>query len=165
MIGVVLGNGASKSFYDGTGDLVIGCNFPGKQFSVDATIVCDEEIVFILRNNPTSITCPMIISDKVYAKMQEFDIAGNYSILSVFKHREWYSAGHYAAEYLIQLGCSRIDIWGCDSIFLDTIESSTDSVVEKDDKVGVRFYKNWRRLWSEMFDANPSIIFSVMKYQ
>ena len=71
MIGVVLGNGPSKDAYDRSGDFVLGCNIPSSEFSVDATVICDEEIVWVLKNDLTLIQIPVIISTKVYEKMKE----------------------------------------------------------------------------------------------
>jgi hypothetical protein len=53
MIGVVLGNGPSRAHYDRKGEIVLGCNIPNEQFSVDATVICDEEIAWILKNDFT----------------------------------------------------------------------------------------------------------------
>jgi hypothetical protein len=164
MLGIVLGNGPSKSAYNRSGDIVIGCNFPG-EFSVDATVVCDEEIVFILKNNPEAITCPMIVSTKVYSKMKEYKIEDKYTILAVFKPRDWFNAAHYAANYLLTIGCAQIDIWGCDSIFADTTESTTDIIISKEDKSDMRFIRNWRNVWTDIFANNPMTLFKVIKYQ
>ena len=165
MLGIVLGNGPSKAAYNRSGDIIIGCNFPGDQFSVDATVVCDEEIVYILKNNPEAITCPMIISTKVFSKMKEYKIEDKYTILAVFIPQDWFNAAHYAANYLLSIGCTQIDIWGCDSIFVDTTESTTDVLVPKEDKNDMRFIRNWRKVWNEIFDDNPMTPFNVMKYQ
>ena len=126
MIGVVLGNGPSKKEYDRSGDLVIGCNIPTKDFSVDATVICDEEIVWVLKNNLTLIDVPVIISTKVYEKMKELKIVDNFQVVNVFKPSDWHNAAHYAADRLIDLGCTEIHIWGCDSIFEDFIDKLLD---------------------------------------
>jgi hypothetical protein len=163
MIGVVLGNGPSKKEYDRSGDLVIGCNIPTKDFSVDATVICDEEIVWVLKNNLTLIDVPVIISTKVYEKMKELKIVDNFQVVSVFKPSDWHNAAHYAADRLIDLGCTEIHIWGCDSIFEDDIESETSQHVEKHHKGDARFIKNWRRVWLEKKQNNPNVNFVAFR--
>jgi hypothetical protein len=163
MIGVVLGNGPSKHLYDRSGDFTLGCNIPGKEFSVDATVICDEEIIWILKNDPTVIDCPLIISNKAFEKLKELRLEKHFVIHHVFKAREWYNTAHYAAEYLAEFGCDQIDVWGCDSIFENNISSTTDVYVKKEDTVGDRFTRQWRRIWNEIFDSHSNIKFTVIR--
>jgi len=163
MIGVVLGNGPSKKEYDRSGDLVIGCNIPTKDFSVDATVICDEEIVWVLKNNLTLIDVPVIISTKVYEKMKDLRIENQFQIVNVFKPSDWHNAAHYAADRLIDLGCTEIHIWGCDSIFEDFIDSDTSTYVEKHHKGDDRFIRNWRRVWLEKKQNNPNVNFVAFR--
>jgi hypothetical protein len=164
MIGVVLGNGPSKTAYDRTGDFVIGCNIPDSVNSVDATVICDVEIVWILKNSPNLIgATPLIISTNVYEKMKEFRIVDDYVILHVFKPRDWYNSAHYAAQYLIDNGCEEIHIWGCDSIFEDTIKSSTDELVKKD-MDQERFIRHWRQVWVDIHKSHPYVNFVAFRY-
>jgi len=163
MLGVVLGNGPSKQFYDRTGDFVLGCNIPSEQFSVDATVICDEEIVWILKNDLTLIEVPVIISTKVYEKMKELGIDKKFIILHVFKPKDWYNSAHYAAEYLMSEGCDEIHLWGCDSIFQNTVKSSTGALVNQTTLGDDRFIRNWRRVWNEIHLNNPSVHFVAMR--
>ena len=148
MIGVILGNGPSKSRYDRSGDFVLGCNIPSPEYSVDATVICDEEIVWVLKNDFTLIQVPVIISTKVFEKMKEFGIVDQFTIHHVFKPKDWHNAALYAADYLMEFGCNEIHIWGCDSIFDDDISSTTDNYVEKDMDAS-RFLKHWREEWDK----------------
>lgn len=162
MKGVVLGNGPSKHLYDRTGDFVIGCNIPGEGYSVDATVIVDPEIVWILANDLELIDCPVILSNIAWEKMKQLKMDGYFNILYTFKSKDWYNAGHYAALYLIhELKCDKIDIWGCDSIFDDTLKSSTDTLVPKVESIN--FYKRWRLIWFNLMEAHPSIDFNIKK--
>jgi hypothetical protein len=149
MIGVVLGNGPSKSSYDRTGDFVLGCNIPSIEFSVDATVICDEEIVWVLKNDLTLIQVPVIISNRVYEKMKELGIVDNFHIHHVFKPKDWHNAAHYAADYLMEHGCDEIHLWGCDTIFHDSVVSSTGDYTKQTTVGDDRFLRNWRRVWDE----------------
>lgn len=163
MIGVVLGNGPSKSRYDRTGDFVLGCNIPSDNFSVDATVICDEEIVWVLKNDLTLIQVPVIISTKVYEKMKELGIVDHFHIHHVFKPRDWHNAAHYAADYLINYGCDEIHIWGCDSIFQDSVESDTSKFVTKQTIGDDRFIRNWRIVWDQKRKDNEHVHFVVFR--
>ncbi len=163
MIGVVLGNGPSKKAYDRTGDFVLGCNIPSDNFSVDATVICDEEIVWVLKNDLTLIQVPVIISTKVFEKMKELGIVDNFHIHHVFKPKDWHNAAHYAADYLINYGCDEIHIWGCDSIFQDTVESTTSEHVIKQTTGDDRFIRNWRIVWDKKRKDNEHVHFVVFR--
>ena len=163
MLGVVLGNGPSKHYYDRSGDYVIGCNIPSSEFSVDATVICDEEIVWILKNDLTLIQVPVIISTRVYEKMKELKIDHHFNILEVFKPQDWFNSAHYAAEYLIRIRCDEIHLWGCDSIFDNTVSSTTGNLIPQTNTCDDRFIKNWRRVWNELHMKYPDTHFVAMR--
>ena len=163
MLGVVLGNGPSKRAYDNTGDYVIGCNIPSGNISVDATVICDEEIIWVVKNNLTLIQVPVIISTRVYEKMKEFRIVEHFDIVEVFKPRDWYNAAHYAADFLIRHGCDEVHLWGCDSISDGTTSSTTNKIINSTTLGDDRFIKNWRRVWNEMHVNNPDVHFVAMR--
>jgi hypothetical protein len=163
MIGVVLGNGPSKDYYDRSGDFVLGCNIPSDSFSVDATVICDEEIAWILKNDFTLIQVPVIISTRVFEKLKEFCIVDKFTILHVFKPKDWYNAAHYAAEFLIGRDCNEIHLWGCDSIFSNTTSSTTGNLIPSTTNNDDRFIRNWRRVWNEMHLNNPDVHFVGMR--
>lgn len=156
MIGTVLGNGPSRSEFDRVGDYVIACNIPDKEFSVDATVICDIEIVWVLAADPFLVTVPLIISTNVFEKLKELKIVHHYDIIHVFKPKDWYNSAHYAAEFLIEQGCDQINVWGCDAIFEDEISSVTDGYVSKDYMDKSRFIKHWRWVWNDLFDREPA---------
>jgi hypothetical protein len=96
--------------------------------------------------------------------MKELRIDDQFSILHVFKPKEWYNAAHYAADFLLEFGeCDGINIWGCDSIFQDNIESTTDQFVKKENPADMKFIRNWRRIWNDIFDQNPNVNFNAMR--
>lgn len=156
-VGVVLGNGTSRSKFDLKGDYILGCNIPNKEFKVDATVICDEEIVWILKENIKLINVPIIISNKAFEKMKELKILGGFNIIKVFQVKDWYSAAHYATEYLIELKYDDIHVWGCDSIFTDDISSTTDNYISKKDIKNAKFISNWRRIWHDFIEKYPGI--------
>ena len=95
--------------------------------------------------------------------MKELKIVDNFQVVNVFKPSDWHNAAHYAADRLIDLGCTEIHIWGCDSIFEDFIDSDTSVYVEKHHKGDERFIKNWRRVWLEKKHNNPHVNFVAFR--
>jgi hypothetical protein len=164
MLGVVLGNGPSKEYFDRVGDYVVGCNIPGDDFSVDATVICDEEIVWVLKNDPSLIHCPVIVSNKAYEKMKEFRIDGHFDIHHVFVVKDWHNSAHYAAEFLLEFGCNELNVWGCDSIFKDDLSSTTDVYVKKEPDTQ-RFVNNWRQVWNDIFQRYPNVNIQAMRIE
>lgn len=165
MIGIVLGNGPSKVAYNRGGHMVIGCNIPGDEFSVDATVVCDEEIVWVLKSKPELINVPLIVSTRAFEKLKELRLEDKYDIQHVFSTREWFNSAHYAAEFLAACGCTEIEVWGCDSVFSDNINSTTDAYVPKQPDTSEKLLRNWRRIWNELFDAYPTIKFKIIRIE
>ena len=152
--GAVLGNGPSRDNYDYTADVVIGCNIPGEGFSVDATVIADPEVVWLLKNSPELINCPLVVSTIAYEKLKELRIVDQFDVLDVFKPKDWYTSGHYAAQYLADvIECKTIDIWGCDSYFINNASSTTDGFVPK---TGDLFFRQWRESWDAII-AQPDI--------
>lgn len=159
--GAVLGNGPSRDLYDYSADVVIGCNIPGEGFSVDATIITDVEVVWVLKNNPELINCPLIVSNQAYQKMVELRIVDQFEVMERFPTKDWHTSGHYAALYLTKyMECGTIDIWGCDSYYKDDATSVTDKIVPK---TGDIFYKQWRAAWDDIFAKNPTVKYSVKR--
>lgn len=157
MIGAILGNGPSRTLYNANNeyDFVIGCNIPYEK--VDATVICDVEIVELLKNDFTLIQIPVIISTVVYEKMKEFRIVESFTILNVFKPKEWHNAAHYAADYLMTKEVEEIQIYGCDSIFENDLSSVTDEKIEKK-MDSDRFIRQWRKVWSKKFENDIKFV-------
>lgn len=153
----IVGNGPSRKSFDGFGDYVVGCNFPG--MDVHATFITDIEVIKALAARPELVLCDLIVSRKAYDACQRHNISN--TILDTYKHKPWYTTAHYAAEYLTKIKkYDIIHIWGCDSYFEDNAESVTDLVVPK---TGDIFFKKWRRAWNTIFEDNPATTFIMHK--
>lgn len=159
--GAVLGNGPSRDNYDYSADVVIGCNIPGEGFSVDATVVADPEVVWLLKNNPELIASPLIVSTRAFEQMKELRIDDQFEVIDVFKPKDWYTSGHYATEYLINIiECATIDVWGCDSYFSADTSSITDKLIPK---TGDLFTKQWRANWDRIIESHREVGISIRR--
>ena len=111
----------------------------------------------MLKNDFTLIQIPVIISTVVYEKMKEFRIVESFTILNVFKPKEWHNAAHYAADYLMTKEVEEIQIYGCDSIFENDLSSVTDEKIEKK-MDSDRFIRQWRKVWSKKFENDIKFV-------
>lgn len=147
----ILGNGPSRTLYneDNDFDIVIGCNIPWTK--VDATVICDIEIIDLLKKDFTLIQVPVIISTIVFERLKEFKMVDKFTILDVFKPKDWHNAAHYAADYLMTKEVDEVHLYGCDSIFEEDISSVTDEVVEKNMNLD-KFIRKWRKVWDKKFE-------------
>lgn len=161
----ILGNGPSRHMYDSTAEFVVGCNIPNDDFKVDATVISDVEIVWILKENPELVKVPVIISTKVFEKMKELKIVSNYTVLMVFKPQDWHNSAHYAAHYLAsEVKATTIDVWGCDSIVSleSDLTSDTDVFVPKPETHNYKLILNWNKVWQALIASYEDANFRIM---
>ena len=147
--------------------MVVGCNIPNEDYRVDVTVICDIEIVWVLKSNPELINIPIIISDKAYEKMKELKIENEFSVLKVFKTQDWHNSAHYAAHYLVEQGATNIDRYGCDSISelaSQSLPSITDKFIPKVDSQNAKLILNWNKVWKALMLKYDKISFKVYIY-
>lgn len=164
MKGAVIGNGPSRENYEDRGyDLIFGCNIPNSEIAIDATVISDTEIVYVLKNSPSLIKIPIIVSDKALEKLKQYKLNTRYQISATFKSLQGFNSAHYAALRLIDLGCTEIDIWGCDSYFSVVGDSLTDIFVEpQPEDTKQKLIKNWRIVWDKIMKSHPDVMFTLI---
>jgi hypothetical protein len=70
----------------------------------------------------------------------------------------YYSSGHMAVQTMINEGEKEIDIYGCDSYFIDTIESWTHQYAKNPCRDGERkLIMEWRKRWDSFIEKNPTV--------
>lgn len=115
MIGAVLGNGPSRFAYSSKldYDILIGCNIPW--VTVDYNVIQDENCIEFWSRKKYPYKSVLSKRAYDYAKPNErlFNVAQVYDDIN---YREESSA-HTAVRFLIEFGCTQIDIYGCDSRF------------------------------------------------
>lgn len=158
--GAVLGNGPSRDLYDYSADVVIGCNIPGEGYSLDATVILDVEVVWILKNNPELLNCPAIVSTAAYEKIKELRLVNDIHVMEVLPRTfDWHNSAHYAALFLTNvIECGTIDLWGCDSYFTNDRASHTDQLIKPPDNAA-SLPKHWNRVWNQIIADHPDVHF------
>jgi hypothetical protein len=160
MIGVVLGNSTSKQRYNRSGDFVIGCNIPSEDYSIDATVIADVEFVWIIKNNPELVQCPLIVTTTVWEKMKELHLASLHDVVDVITPKNWYTSEHHAALYLTNtMSCDIVHVWGCNSYFTEDHLSLSDQYVISE----MDLYLKWKKCWNNVIKDSPETTFVIKR--
>ena len=155
MVAALLCNGPSRILYNPNNnyDYVIGCNIPWVM--VDATVIMDIEVVhkIVSDNLPTVNTffgrdvwrelhhkTRSLYDDKFLGIVDTKDINDN--------------SGHLACRKLIELGYTKIDVYGCDSMTNDNTDSYTHRYVDTRFAAASVLASNWRRVWNTIITNN-----------
>jgi len=133
----------------------VGCNLPPCE--VDIIVVCDAPIIEIYNKMEKIPTSKFFLVGDAARKEKELEVG-----LDVVKrHLEkvsYFSSGHWGAKYLIELGYTSIDVYGCDSMIHKTSKSITH------DLIGYKFKKEspvhveeWKKNWERLQVSNPDV--------
>ena len=168
----VLGNGESWVHFKkvAESDFVVGCNKPNTD--VDATVIVDLRFFYKLldRIEPLVISCPIITNEKCKKQFQaknrntdKIILKEVYSPPIKFKA---ISSAHIATLWLIENDYDEIHIWGCDSLKTNSMESTTDIIVDgyyknEDNQTVLEVINNWKENWDMIVKEYPnsSLIF------
>ena len=161
MIAAILGNGPSRESYHSsttTYDTVVGCNVPWT--SVDFTIILDEEVVQRWAREPNLITVPAYFSEHAWREtdaIRKREFFQPYFKGLVKPLPEYDTSGHVACSLLINEGYKKIDVYGADVMFADTLESRSHEFFKNHPDTNSNAHiKGWRNRWKSILDNNPS---------
>ena len=179
----VLCSGPSRKSYIQNDLPSIGCNFPWTK--VDYTIIFDFPAIDKLCENPLLIddSVKLVIHQRVYGHLKhtnKLDILKS-KIDSIFNYpigntAEFFrSSGHYAALYMISMGFTKLNIYGCDNYFGDDrcVDNYTHQIgfphyIENTNLINFgeeRLIKrgvSWRDEWHKMIKQHPNIHFNFI---
>jgi len=154
MKAAILGNGPSRlKYFDNKihYDTVAGCNVPW--VLVDWTVVLDEEVIKRWAEEPDLITVPTYFSRHAWAETDQ--VKQRRFFKQFFKNivipgKDYDTSGHVACKILIKEGYTEIDLYGFDSWFDDTIESTSHELFSNQPIHKENFIKGWRKLWNDI---------------
>jgi hypothetical protein len=63
------------------------------------------------------------------------------------------SSAHVAVQWCIEHDYSEIHLWGCDSIWADTVETRTDTIIERA-RIQQDLHIHWREKWKAFISYN-----------
>jgi hypothetical protein len=180
----VLGSGPSRVSYTPNKLPSIGCNFPWTK--VDWTIIFDPAPLIRLAENPKLIdsSTGLIISKHAHLHIKHHNLIQKipHAIIAIYKNisRPHYgfkrSSGHYAAQWMIAKGFTKLNIYGCDNYFGDlkcvdnySHTPGTDHYIENlnlqvysDKKLEQRGLE-WQHSWNMLIKQHPNVEFNFVK--
>ena len=160
-VGHVVGNGPSRKHFKkfDQNNFVVGCNLSDRSLPLDATVVIDPAVINHIINNQIDYLPPLIITQgvKKIINKNNFDVP----VSTVLDTRsKGNSSGHFATDYLLHRGYTHIHMWGCDSLFEDTVESFTREQIPNE-PANSKNWKRWRNAWHNVFAEKKDVQFYV----
>ena len=145
----------------------IGCNIPWTK--VDSTVILDSNVVERWSRDLNLISCPAFFTTRAWRstdeyKIREYILNNNLFIDLMPDVREFFSAGHVAAQIMCENEFTELDIFGVDSMFEDTVVSFTNTLVDdyNPDSERQRIV-NWRINWDKLQKDYPEVIFNFIR--
>jgi hypothetical protein len=163
MICSILGSGSRRIKYVENDYSSIGCNIPYTNAS--RSVIFDEQIIDIISKPEYKL----VVHNRVfvYLKRNRPDLLSQ--VECVFDHDTnkglRLSSGHYAALYMIQIGYTKLDLYGMDSFFKSDnwANSYTDQFVSKPTGIPVDIVgAHWKREWEMMIKRYPKVNFNFI---
>lgn len=155
----LLCNGPSRILYqpDESYKYIIGCNIPWSK--VNCTVIMDVGVLdkfnatsFIYVSRKAWLECPMKVRNKLIGQ-----ISGMFD-----PYPEYDSTGHVACRRLLDLGASEINIYGCDSWFINNTESYTHQYIDNRSADMSKNVSVWRARWYELMAKNSHVKFNFI---
>ena len=169
MKAAVVCNGPSRFAFPGklAYNYTIGCNIPWT--NVDSTVILDGNVIHRWVKDPTLISCPAFFTTRSWRiageiKFRDYIVDNNLFIDLMTDYPEFYSAGHVAALIMCENDFTELDIFGVDSMFKDTVESFTNTLIDdhNPDSEQQRIV-NWRLNWDKIQNDYPEVTFNFIK--
>jgi hypothetical protein len=169
MRGAVVANGPSRFVFassDGY-SYSIGCNIPWTK--VDATVILDSNVIERWSRDLNLISCPAFFTTRAWRstdeyKIREYILNTNLFIDLIPDAPEFYSAGHVAAMIMCENDFTELDIYGVDSMFENTVESFTNTLInDHNPDSEIQRIVNWRLNWDKLQNDYPKVTFNFIR--
>ena len=169
MRGAVVANGQSRTRFNSSNgyNYTIGCNIPWTK--VDATVILDGNVIERWSRDLSLISCPAFFTTRAWRstdeyKIREYILDNNLFIDLMPDAPEFYSAGHVAAMIMCENDFTELDIYGVDSMFEDTVESFTNTLInDYNPDSEVQRIVNWRLNWDKLQNDYPEVTFNFIR--
>ena len=169
MRGAVVANGQSRTRFNSSNgyNYTIGCNIPWTK--VDATVILDGNVIERWSRDLNLISCPAFFTARAWRSTDEYKIRdyilnNNLFIDLMPDVREFFSAGHVAAQIMCENDFTELDIYGVASMFEDTVESFTNTLInDYNPDSEVQRIVNWRLNWDKLQNDYPEVTFNFIR--
>jgi hypothetical protein len=156
MIAHVLGNGPSHVLYEPQDGYIIGCNI--QTHPIDVSVVLDVKPFHLYMGNRQIFQGkPIITTQYAMNGMKHKNLEAELDIVYKVPFLEMYtSAGHIATQWALDHDYTEIHLWGFDSIWADTQETKTDTLIQRD-RVQHDLFVHWREKWQPFKQFNITV--------
>lgn len=153
----VLCNGPSRIDYKPSSgyNYVIGCNIPWTK--VDATVVLDVNVLDRWKS-----PCNFYSSVSAWRELRNRDRFTDYFLGFINTELEYDSAGHAACRKVLEMNPTVINIYGCDSWFVNNTDSYTHQYVDSRAEDMTKNVSVWRSRWYTLMDSHKNIEFNFI---
>jgi hypothetical protein len=182
--GNVLGSGPSRISYIPNNLPTIGCNFPWTR--VDWTLIFDYQPTLKWLETPSVFPqkLPFIISEHTYKYLKTKNLLHKirHRIIDVFKKHNLSSiefagsSGHYATEWMIRQGFTKLNLYGMDNYFgdlkvLDNFSHQPGTLhyidninlTQYSEETLLRRGREWQISWKRIIKYNPNVEFNFIR--
>ena len=145
----------------------IGCNIPWTK--VNSTVILDGNVIHRWAGDPKLISCPAFFTTRAWRiadeiRFRNYIIDNNLFIDLMPDYPEFYSAGHVAALIMCESDYTELDIFGVDSMFEDTVDSFTNTLInDHNPDSELQRIVNWRKNWDKLQSDYPDVSFNFVK--
>lgn len=152
----IIGNGASNSLFEHTGENTIACNLPQHKHKYNSLSIIDSIVVRKMRELKYTPKVPVYCTEKVKELAQKLNIEGDW--LPVYELLPKSNSGHHAVMYSAQHTQQAIHLWGFDSMWSNDLQSQVDAVIPRHKRPQLNTH--WRPLWNTILQKTkcPIII-------
>jgi hypothetical protein len=155
----VLCNGPSRIDYQPSLEYnyVIGCNIPWT--AVDATVILDVNVLEQWKS-----PCKFYSSVAAWRELHNRKRFTEYFLGFVNTITDYDSAGHAACRKVLEMDPDVIDIYGCDSWFVNDTDSYTHQYVDSRSSDMTKNVSVWRSRWYDLLDSNKNVEFNFIRH-
>lgn len=158
----IIGNGPSRDLYRHTGYLynegeVVMCNIcdlPNPPFWRDYISIVDRKTFDYLQNNKIELLTTIWTTPQLKELSDKW--GWTTPVLPVYQEKLM-NAAATAAYHVAQKPYNRIEIWGCDALWSDTVTSYCDRHIERHQR-GKNLHLRWRDWWQKVWDTGKQFV-------
>jgi hypothetical protein len=156
----LIGNGPSKALFKvgsitcdpiTEGD-VFGCNLGDFALPLKASVIMDAVVLIHVMEKHLALPWPIIIQhnlEKIVLQCDPKPVVLD-RIHKILENGE--NCGMYAMQYLVEKGYSEIQLWGFDSLWIDSVISDSHQKMPEA-PFWPRNWERWRPRWKKIIDA------------
>lgn len=138
----IIGNGPSRSLYNGFAGTVCVCNIPQLDISYDFISIIDEKAANYVNTHNLKFKKPILVSTNINSKIK------NTEARTVFTEKLMNNAAtaayYFAEEYDV------VWLYGCDALWSNITTSHQDTLIPRPTRQA-NLHNRWREYWKRVW--------------